>query len=155
MVGLIVGFTINEFLRIQPNDILFSNHNEDSKDDHDKHHTPSESQTVISTTPITRIHQLQEEFDLLTNNPSIKFEKYKEILQEKENLLNERILEYKKLKSESLNREEEIKLEIKCLDDFIEKLKLFIQQEEEKEAILVNDGKENILTMMNVLLYDD
>ncbi|CAI2183683.1 2526_t:CDS:2 [Funneliformis geosporum] len=151
LVGLIVGFTINEFLRMDQRNLS----KKDSKTNEHENHRNVQPQTGIidmSTSPTERIHQLQEEFDLLTMNPLIKLEKYKEILQEIENLLNEKIHEYKKLKYEILNKEEEIKSEIDYLDDFTENLKLFIQQEEEKEAILINGSNENTLAMMKVLL---
>ena len=67
-----------------------------------------------------------------------------QLLQEQEELLNKKILEYEKLRYENFNKEEEIKLEINYLDDFIEKLKSFIRQEEDIE---------NTLALMNVLIY--
>ena len=129
-----VGFTINEILR---NNRLLSNRDKDPKTahyhDHEFHHrlrSSSETKTVI----IDR------------SSPPTK-----QLLQEKEELLNKKILEYEKLKYENFNKEEEVKSEINYLDDFVEKLKLFIQQQEE-EAIFVNGSKENTLAMMNVLL---
>ncbi|CAG8635923.1 4824_t:CDS:1 [Funneliformis mosseae] len=150
VVGLIVGFTINEFLRTNQRNLSKKDSKTDERENH--HNVQLRTDIIdISTSPTERIHQLQEEFDLLTMNPLIKLEKYKEILQVNENLLNEKIHEYKKLKYEILNKEEEIKSEIDYLDDFTENLKLFIQQE---EAILVNGSNEDTLTLMNILLIN-
>ncbi|CAG8699605.1 3125_t:CDS:2 [Funneliformis caledonium] len=126
VVGLIVGFTINEFLRTNQRNLSKKDSKTDERENH--HNVQLRTDIIdISTSPTERIHQLQEEFDLLTMNPLIKLEKYKDILQE------------------------EIKSEIDYLDDFTENLKLFIQQE---EAILVNGSNEDTLTLMNILLIN-
>jgi hypothetical protein len=130
-IGLILGFSINEILR---NNQLLSNRNNkvlETGHRHRRRHSPA-LQTVIADR---------------SKPPTVR------LLQEKEKLLDKKLLEYEKLRYENFNKEEELKLEINHLEDFIEKLKLFIQQEESKDAILTNGSKENTLAMMNILLY--